>query len=54
MRTRYLKLSKIIPAMPVAESIILRDTGRRGSRDCGGSHASNPGHFTVAGRSGEV
>ena len=45
MRTRYLKLSKITLAMPVAESIILRDTRRRGSRGCGGSHASSPGHL---------
>ena len=54
MRTRYLKLSKIILAMPVAESIILRDTRRRGSRGCGGSHASSPSHLLVARRSGEV
>ena len=45
MRTRYLKLSKITLAMPVAESIILRDTRRRGSRGCGGSHASSPGYL---------
>lgn len=42
MRTRYLKLSKIILAMPVAESIILRDTRRRGSRGCGGPMRAAP------------